>query len=107
MAVVIKYQTLKDILRNSIVDVTFIKADGSKRRMECTLIEEFLPVDEAHVGDAVDTALSEHRIRGREAAAQTSIRVWDIEKDAWRSFKLDSIKEILIRDMKTYRSFTK
>lgn len=63
--------------RKRIALVKFEKADGTIREMRCTLKEEFLPPkkDEYSPRKENDTVLA----------------VWDLEKNAWRSFNLDAI----------------
>lgn len=61
--------------------ITFTKADGSERDLYCTLIESVIPTDKAPKGT------------GREAVATTQ-RVFDTEKQEWRSFKWDSVKRV-------------
>lgn len=60
-------------LRSNICEVTFTKANGDERTMICTLIPDFLPTREAvtNVGPQyIDQVV-----------------VWDLEANAWRSFK--------------------
>jgi hypothetical protein len=71
-------EELKAALKSEIVKVTFIKSDDTIREMNCTLQESFLP-----------SRSEEKRIHSLES--DDAIAVWDIEKDAWRSFRLDSI----------------
>jgi hypothetical protein len=65
-------------LREGAVTVTFRKINGEVRVMHCTLKEEFLPVLKG----------SNHK-RSPEV-----LPVWDLDKKAWRSFRLDSIIEV-------------
>lgn len=71
---------LKKTLKESVVAVTFLKKDNTQRKMICTLNEDHLP-----------------KVEKTEAAEKTkadnpnNIAVWDIEKQAWRSFRIDSI----------------
>lgn len=66
-------------LRKGICTVIFTKSDGSVRTMKCTLNESVLP----------------------EPSGKTSTRrsnpdvisAWDIEKEGWRSFRIDSVTE--------------
>jgi len=60
-------------LEKNICLITFIKKDGSEREMLCTRLPKYLP-----------------EVKG-ERLHNKSIPVWDIEKDAWRSFKLESL----------------
>lgn len=74
-------EELKAALKSEIVMVTFIKADDTIREMNCTLQESFLP-----------SRSEEKRIRSMES--DDAIAVWDTDKNAWRSFRLDSILRI-------------
>lgn len=67
-------------LRKNICEVTFTKANGDERTMICTLIPDFLPTKEAVTNV------------GPEYIDQ--IVVWDIEEDAWRSFKPSRVTKI-------------
>jgi hypothetical protein len=73
---------IRNILRASVISITFTKSDGSSRIMKCTLNEEFLPkVDK-------DT-----NSEGRKVNPDVC-PVWDMENQAWRSFRWDSITKI-------------
>lgn len=72
---------IKAALMTEIVKVTFIKADDTVREMNCTLQESFLP-----------PRSEEKRIRSMES--DDAIAVWDTDKNAWRSFRIDSILRI-------------
>jgi DNA-binding transcriptional ArsR family regulator len=69
---------LKDLLKNEIVTIRFIKLNGSERLMRATLKEEQI----AKVGKIL---IDE---------SNTVIRVTDIDLGEWRSIRYDSIKEI-------------
>ena len=77
-----KRDTLVEGLKRDVLTVSFTKVNGEERIMNCTLHESLLP----------------------EAVAGTSskkenpdvIAVWDIDKDAWRSFRVDSVSCIKI-----------
>ena len=55
-----------------------MKSDGSIREMVCTLQESF-------------TVPYEKKTNKQKAESDETVAVWDIEKDAWRSFRIDSI----------------
>jgi hypothetical protein len=77
---------IRNILRNSVVEITFTKADGSSRVMKCTLSEEFLPtVEKNHDENATKRAVN-----------PDVCPVWDMENQAWRSFRWDSITGIAL-----------
>jgi hypothetical protein len=71
-------QEYKEALSTDIYNVTFTKADGTTREMLCTLKEEFLPEVNP------DTASSRKE-------NDDVVNVWDVEKDGWRSFRIDSV----------------
>lgn len=75
---------VRRILKTSVIDVTFIKADGTERVMKCTLDETFIPQVEKKEGAKTKTP-------NPEVCA-----VWDMEQQAWRSFRWDSLKKIAL-----------
>jgi hypothetical protein len=65
--------------------ITFTKKDGTERKMFCTLSEGRIPTnklptqqDQAPVSQTVGSA----------------VRVFDTEKDEWRSFRWDSVIKV-------------
>lgn len=85
-----EYMTL---LRDNICVVTFTKQDGTERVMRCTLKSEHLPktpvtevVSEPNWGNVSPKTY-------RKINLQT-VSVWDLDKSAWRCFKIDSVKQI-------------
>ena len=73
-------ETLRNMLKREVLAVTFTKKDGSERTMKCTLKEDLLPIQE-DIENAVQ----------KKKPSTESIAVWDLEKEAWRSFRFDSI----------------
>ena len=63
--------------------VTFTKVDGSERVMRCTLNEAMLPPAEPTESTA------ERKVNPNVVA------VWDLDKEGWRSFKVDSVKSLV------------
>lgn len=72
----------KRLLFEDVYEVIFTKADGSERKMKCTLHASFLP--------AIPLETLPKKKRTLNA---NSISVWDIEKNDWRSFKLESVTQ--------------
>lgn len=72
---------LISLLRSEIVELTFIKKDGTERIMKCTLAEEKIPSENAPKGV--------ERKKSDEAVA-----VFDLENEGWRSFRWDSLTNI-------------
>ena len=60
--------------------VTFMKADKSMRDMRATLNEMSIPTPE-HITDD----------QKKRVYTDEVLRVWDIDKGAWRSFRVDSV----------------
>jgi hypothetical protein len=71
-------QELREALHMNVVQVQFIKADGTLRVMQATLQEQHLPV-----------SLTEPT---NKPSPSHVCRVWDMEKQAWRSFKWDQVQ---------------
>lgn len=68
-------------LKSGVATVTFMKVDGSERIMRCTLKDEFLP--------------EEYRGKGMILTEVTNaMRVFDIEANAWRSFRIESVTNV-------------
>lgn len=72
-------EELLEALRSNTVLVSFTKTDGTKRDMKCTLNSEYIP------GEALPKSESNRK------QSTTSVAVFDIEKQQWRSFKNESI----------------
>jgi len=70
---------------NESVTVTFTKVDGTVRVMNCTLKPELLPVVEVK-------PLQEGKQPRKEST--TSIRVYDLEKNEWRSFTTKNVTKV-------------
>lgn len=56
-------------------EVVFTKANKEVRTMVCTLMDEYIGIESA----------------GESPPTPGLITVWDIDKDAWRRFKVDSV----------------
>jgi len=70
---------LIELLNNNIVTIEFTKKNGEFRKMDCTLMEEVLPprvVNEDKPKKKVNLDI---------------LSVWDVEKRAWRAFRVDSV----------------
>ena len=75
--------SLKEELRKGTLEVKFTKVDGEERTMICTLREDLIPVVTASETKRLNHQLSDE-----------VVRVYDLEKEAWRSFRIDSIKSV-------------
>jgi len=76
---------VRQLILNSIKDksitVSFTKKDGSNRDMLCTLAESLIPEDKKPKTE--NTKFSDD-----------ALRVFDLDKQEWRSFRWDSIKTV-------------
>lgn len=68
-------------LNKNQVDITFIKKDGSERIMTCTLNPEYIPEDQQPKNS-------------KKAKSESSLPVFDLGKQEWRSFRWDSVKSM-------------
>jgi hypothetical protein len=71
-------EQLKQALHNGVVELTFVKADGSVRVMRATLQESVLPPRDSSAAPIKQS--------------KSSQAVWDTEADAWRSFRMDRLQ---------------
>lgn len=71
---------IRDQLRQGILEVHFKKKDGSVRRMVCTTHADVLGPSES--------------TRSAPVFQNEIVTVWDMEADAWRSFRFDSIVSV-------------
>ena len=68
---------LTNLLRGNVVNVVFVKNDGTERVLNCTLKPNLLP-DQT---ESTSTRKSNPDV----------MSVWDLDNAGWRSFRLDSI----------------
>lgn len=73
---------LLELLHNDEITVEFTKKDGTVRKMLCTLQQDKLPKVEIKEGEE----------KRKKTPNPDIISVWDLEKKAWRSFRVDSVK---------------
>lgn len=77
----ISKSNIMNMLKSGIVNIRFTKVDGTERVMKCTLAEGIVK--------------SHEKTTDREKKTNENIcSVWDVDKEAWRSFRYDSILEI-------------
>jgi len=73
------FKTMKEELNKGICEVTFTKKNGEERVMPCTLVFDNIPEEYRPKGTG-----SMHR-------SQDTIAVWCMDKESWRSFRVDSV----------------
>lgn len=93
---------VRSLLQQQAVTVLFTKADGTDRQMRCTLNSELIPP--APVKTVSVTSSSTNNLDGlmesvpnkkpRQQPDPHSIRVFDLDKQQWRSFRFDRLKKV-------------
>jgi hypothetical protein len=78
-------QNERDTLKNNLfrmnAKITFLKANGETREMNCTLREEVMPPKKS---SPLERKLS-----------PDVLPVWDLDANGWRSFRYDSIIDVV------------
>jgi len=74
---------IKSTLKTYTANVTFTKVDGSERVMKCTLNESIIP-----------QSTEEKKTDRVKVENDNVLAVWDLESEGWRSFKIDSVKNV-------------
>ena len=75
-------------LHCGVVTVNFTKKDGTDRSMKCTLSTTEIPV-------AVQETLLENQEPTKTRKINPDVRaVYDVEAQAWKSFRWDSVKSV-------------
>jgi len=69
-------------LKSSILEVTFTKADGTRRIMHCTLMPEHLPTN-----TDLDHLDKQHEVKKNQDVCVC----WDMREHGWRSFKASTV----------------
>lgn len=82
---------IKSLLNAQEITVSFTKADGTDRNMRCTLNWDLIP--QTPVTGPVDGIVKESKTPRKEADPAV-IKVYDLEANAWRSFRMDRLKKI-------------
>jgi hypothetical protein len=76
------YDEIVSTLRESVVNLSFTKVkDGEVRNMKATLVSDMIPADKMPKTDA-NANLEKN---------QVAVRVFDLDLNDWRSFRVDSL----------------
>jgi len=76
-------ETLQKLLKQHILEIKFKKVDGTDRTMICSLKKQLLP----------ENAQTEDNNKQTKKENSDVVAVWDLENDAFRSFRIDSLLE--------------
>jgi hypothetical protein len=74
------------MLSFGIATVKFTKVDGTQRVMHCTIAPHLIPEEKQPKGEF----LAEY------PQNQSVLRVFDVDLNDWRSFRVDSVKEVTV-----------
>ena len=94
---------VKSLLGNSIITVQFVKADGTVRDMRCTLSGAHIPAAPPKPVPTEIEGSSTVNIDGldiltaaksRKEPDPVTQRVYDLDQNAWRSFRYDRLQKI-------------
>jgi len=95
---------VKNLLSASEITVDFIKADGTQRSMRCTLDSNRIPHAAAPKPISVPAEIRASSTANIDGLAESrkprkqpdphSVRVFDTEKNEWRSFRFDRLQKI-------------
>lgn len=88
MELIMQKFELKEILEKGVVTVVFEKVDGTVREMKCTLLNEYIPTP------SEPQLLTEQTPQVPRKENPGVLSVWDIENQGWRSFRVESVKEV-------------
>lgn len=83
---------IRSLLQQGTITVTFVKADGTVRDMKCTLNWATIPEDKHPGQPPVDGIVKEGK--QRKEPDVHSLRVFDLDKLEWRSFRFDRLQKI-------------
>ena len=78
-------EDLERLLEQNVLVVDFLKLNGDKRVMTCTLREDMKPV-----ATKTDT-MSQKKVR---AISEEVVSVWDVNAKGWRSFRYARINSV-------------
>lgn len=89
---------VKGLLVTSEITVDFVKADGTERSMRCTLDSSRIPTKPAPAAIVGSSTVNlDGLIESKKPRKQSdphSVRVYDTEKNEWRSFRFDRLQKI-------------
>ena len=76
------YEEIVNTLREGVVNLSFTKVkDGEVRNMKATLVSDMIPTDKMPKTDA----------NANTEKNQIAVRVFDLDLNDWRSFRVDSL----------------
>jgi hypothetical protein len=83
-------EELKALLEHNVVTVDFLKLNGDRRVMTCTLRSDIKPPA------TKDDAISQKAVRETSDAV---VSVWDVNAQGWRSFRYDRVTKVEVSNV--------
>jgi len=79
---VMNREEILDVLRENTVNLSFTKVkDGEVRNMTATLVSDKIPNEKMPKSGSVDQSVG----------GESTVRVFDLDLNEWRSFRVDSL----------------
>lgn len=86
------YRDLIAELSKNVLYIEFTKVNGDWREMYCTRSSEY--IDEFYENEIINNDTSDHQLRLLDDMKKRLVRVYDIQKNEFRTIKFDSIEYI-------------
>ena len=83
---------VRSLLQKDAVTIVFVKADGTDREMRCTLNWDQIPMHKHPGQPSIDGLVRESQ--ERKQPDEHSLRVFDLDKGEWRSFRFERLKKV-------------
>jgi len=87
------------LLQKTAARIDFVKSDGTVRQMRCTLDHDQIPVSTVKpIKSPATTTIAETLAPAnpRKPPGDETLRVYDLDKQEWRSFRFDRLQNITV-----------
>lgn len=87
------------LLQKTAARIDFVKSDGTVRQMHCTLDHDQIPQSTAKpIKSPASTTVAEsiELVKPRKPPSDETLRVYDLDKQEWRSFRFDRLQNITV-----------
>lgn len=88
-------QTYLNYLRDGVCEVEFEKENGDLRTMLCTTNYDLVPKEPDHHETKVVSMAEARRAHNFRESNPDLIQAYDVEKQGWRSFKIDRVRRFV------------
>ena len=90
-----KREDIARVLSQGFATVTFTKVDGTERKMLCTIAPHLIPEDKKI---KVTETFEELQKKTANTPIPGYLRVYDVEKNDWRSFIVDKVTNVSVAE---------